>query len=510
MSEAKNLTKNLKYTMLSEAILAVLKFVTRWIFIFFLGKEYLGLSGLFTDILSMLSLAELGFGISVTYSLYRPAAQGDTELMKSLVQLYRRVYQIVSVVVLAAGLALVPFLDFFIKEIPEGIAHIHLIYILNVVNVSVSYLFTYKSTILFVYQKKYIDGMIRAGVALAAVAVQTAVLWKTGNYLYYLYISITATLVQNMAISRRADGLYPYLNEKKIKPLPDYILQDIRGNVRAMMLHRVGTVAVFSTDNILISKFVGLATVGLYSNYMLIRGFLNVMINALFQTITPLMGKLNATAAMEHRREAFGILDFFSAWLFGWMSICLLWLYDPFIHIWLGEDYLLPKTVVLMIVVNFYVSSMRIPVSNTRSTIGLFRDNRYQSILEAVLNLGISVILAQQWGITGILAGTLISTLALAFWAEPLGLYRYGFKQSASVFFIRYFFYFIVTVAACALTGFFCGMTDESFLGFLMKILFCMVIPNGVYLAVYRRTREFRFLKDMAKGIVIRLFADGG
>lgn len=489
--------KNVKFTVLSELVLAGLKFVSRRVFVLLLGKEYLGLNGLFTDILSMLSLAELGFGVSITYSLYGPVAREDRELIKSLIRLYRRIYQGVSLVVLAVGVSLTPFLPFFVREMPADIPNISLIYILNVVNASVSYLFTYKSTLLYVYQKKYIDGMIRAIVTLFATVVQIVTLMLTGNYVYYLYLSIGATLIQNIVISIKVDKRYPYLKEKKVSPLPGTILQDIRRNVSAMILHRIGSVAVFGTDNFLIAKFVGIVTTGLYSNYMMIRGFLNVVINALFSGITPVMGKLNATETKVQKQEAFRRLNFFAAWLLGWMSICLFWLYDPFIHIWLGGGYLLPRPVVFLIVVNFYVTGMRIPVANTRSAMGLFWDERYKAILEALANLIVSVILAKRWGILGIVAGTLISTVAFPFWIEPTGLYRYGLKQSSSEYFRHYFLRLLVTVFVGILTGILCGGTGGTVLGFFVKGVICLCVPNIVFLAVYRRTPEFLFLKSL-------------
>lgn len=499
MDRTDNTVKNVTFSMLSECMLAVLKFVSRYVFVQILGKEYLGLESLFTDILTVLSLAELGFSVSITYSLYKPVADGDTETIKSLIRLYRRVYRLVGVSVLTAGAALTPFLDFFVKKMPEDIPHIPLIYLLNVLGTGVSYFFSYKSTLLFVYQKKYIDTMIRAGVTLCVNAAQIAVLVVSGNYLYYLYILVAGTVLQNAAVAAWADRLYPYLREKDVQQLPEKTRQDIRRNVGAMVLNRVGAAAVFGTDNILISKFVGVITTGLYSNYVMIRGFLNLMINALFNALTPALGNLIAKSKEEAGRQAFRQLNFFGAWLSGWVSICLLCLYDPFITLWLGEGYLLPGPAVLLIVVNFYVSSMRIPVAKTRSVMGLFWDERYKSILEAVLNLVVSVILAQRWGIVGILAGTLISSMALPFWIEPRGLYRYGFKQPCGTYFRRYFLHLLVTVAAGALTGRLCRMTGEGGLGFLGKGLLCLAVPNVVYLAVYRRTEEFRELCRLGK-----------
>lgn len=489
--------KNLKFTAVSELVLAVLKLVFRRIFVLSLGKEYLGISGLFTDILSMLSLAEMGFGISITYSLYRPVAQGNTEAVKSLMRLYRRVYQIIGVTVLSAGLMLTPFLNFFVKEMPESIPNIPLIYMLNVLNTGISYFFTYKSTLLFVHQKKYIEAIIHTSVTLTATIAQIAVLMLTRNYLYYLLLTIGASFIQNAMVSIKTDQLFPCLREKDVRPLPEETVREIRRNVSAMILHRVGAVAVFGTDNILISKFAGVASAGLYSNYIMIRNFLNTMVHTLFNVITPALGNLNATEAEEHKREAFGRLNFFSAWLFGWMSICLLCLYDPFIELWLGAGYLLPSGTVLLIVVNFYITSMRIPVANSKSVMGLFWDERYKSIFEALVNLGVSIVLARRWGIAGVLTGTLISTMSMPFWIEPLGLFRYGLKQAPGEYFSCYFFHLAVAAAAGGLTKLLCGITETNILGFLWKALLCAVVPNMVCLVVYWRMPEMRFLKEL-------------
>ena len=302
MNSAEHMAKNVKYAVAGEFLLAVLKFLSRRVFVLLLGREYLGLNVLFTDVLSMLSLAELGFSVSITYSLYRPVAQGDTEMIKSLVRLYRRVYRTIGLVVFALGLSLIPFLGFFVKEVPD-IPDIPLIYVLNLINASISYFFTYKSTLLFVHQKKYIETSIRAAVSLAVTTAQIVVLFLTGNYLFYLYLAIGATLIQNAAISMKTDRLFPYLRERNVRPLPAGTLEEIYRNVRAMLLHRIGTVAVFNTDNLLISKFVGVATAGLYSNYMMIRGFLNILVSALFDAITAALGQLTATATQAYKQD---------------------------------------------------------------------------------------------------------------------------------------------------------------------------------------------------------------
>ena len=499
MDRAAPMEKNLKFAMAGELLLAVLKCLSRRVFVLLLGREYLGLNGLFADVLSMLSLAELGFSASITYSLYRPVAQGDAETIKSLVRLYRRVYRTVGIAVLAAGLSLTPFLSFFVKEMPEDILCIPLIYVLNLVNASISYFFAYKSTLLFVHQKKYVETAIRAAVSLGATAAQTGVLLLTRNYIYYLLLAIGATIVQNAAVSLQADRLYPYLREKNVRPLPPEILGEIRRNVRAMVLHRIGAVAVLNTDNLLISKFVGVAAAGLYSNYVMIRGFLNIMVGALFDVITPALGNLAATETVEGKQAAFRRLAFFSAWLFGWMSICLFCLYDPFIDLWLGEGYLLPAPAAVLIVANFYVTCMRTPVINTKSVLDLFWEDRHKSIVEAAFNLAVSVLLARRWGVEGIMAGTLLSTLAFPFWCEPLVLYRRGLHMPVGEYFKEYCVRLAVTAAAGALTWLLCGLTGSGTAGFLKKGFICAAAPNLAFWAAYGRTKEFLFLKGAAE-----------
>lgn len=502
MDKAAHIKRNLKFAIVGELLLAALKFLSRRAFVILLGREYVGLNGLFADILSVLSLAELGFSVSITYSFYHPVAEGNTEMIKSLVRLYRRVYQAVGLVVFALGLSLTPFLSFFVKEMPKNIPNIALIYILNLVNASISYFFAYKSTLLFVHQKKYIETSIRAAVSLAATAAQIAVLFLSGNYLYYMYLSIVAIVVQNVSVSMQADRCYPYLREKDVRPLPREIMEEIHRNVRAMLLHRVGAIAVFNTDNLLISKFVGVAAAGLYSNYMMIRGFLNMIVNALFDAITPVLGNLTATGTEDSKREAFCRLSFFSAWLFGWMSICLLCLYAPFIDLWLGKGYLLSKPAVLLIVLNFYVSSMRIPVNNTKGVLGLFWDDRYKSIVEAVFNLAVSVPLAMRWGVEGIMAGTLISTFAFPFWCEPLVLYSRGLHMPARKYFANYLIHLIITVAAGVLTWILCGFTSGGMTGLIWKAMICAVVPNLVFWVSYHQTREFAFLTKKLFGLL--------
>ncbi len=501
-----NIFKNVRSTVFTQIPLVLVSFFVRRMFIHILGEQYLGLNGLFSNILTVLSVAELGFGSSVTFSLYKPVATDDRETVKSLMRLYRRAYTVIGVLIIAVGLSLTPFLDIFVKEMPEGIAHIELIYVLHVLNSGLSYFFSYKASLLFADQKKYVETRIRTYVKLGGQMVQLMLLIAFKNYILYVVCMALTSVASNLWISLTADRMYPYLKEKDVKPLKDEDKSVIKKNVGAMAFHRFGSVAVFGTDNILMAKFVSLASVGLYSNYVMITNVLHQMLNRFYEDIMASVGNLNALESRERKIKAFNSQNFMSAWLFGFCSICLWHLFTPFISLWLGEEYLLSRWTEAIIVVNFYVSAMRKPVYNTKDAMGLFWNDRLVPLFEVPLNFVISIVLAKPLGIAGVLLGTLISMVLVPFWVEPVILYRSGFGENPLKYFIRYAGYTAVTAAAGLITGLICNIFTGGLLAFVYKAAVCAVVPNAVFYVVYRRTEEFGYLRGVCSHLISKIF----
>ncbi len=504
MSRIDKVAKNMKIAILCQALTALESFVLRSVFVACLDEVYLGLNGLFADILSMLSLAELGFGTSIIFSLYKPVAESDTEKIKSLMRLYRNVYIAVGSFVLIAGLALAPRIELFLKEVPD-VPHLRFIYALSVINAGTSYFFVYKASLLFADQKKYVELLITAVVKLCSVVVQIVLLVLTHDYIIYMIVTIATTLTQNICISRTTDKRYPYLKDKNVRPLEKADKATIKTNVGAMVFHKFGSVIVFSTDSILMAKLVSVVSVGLYSNYMLIRKALLMVIEVMFNGITSGMGNLSACEGSERRLEAFEKIFFFSAWMFGFASICLAELYNPFITIWIGEKFTFDRGVVLLIVVNFYLYCMRLPVGSAKEAMGLFRQDKYKPIAEIILNLVISIVLGQKIGIAGIIIGTIVSTLLVPFWIEPLVIYHFGFEKKVWSFFIRYSVYTLITIAVWQITAFLCSFTGDGFIGFVLKMAICAITPNLAFAAIYCRTKEFAYLKNVAFSMLAKI-----
>ena len=504
MSRTDYIAKNTKFAAISQMVLILSSFIVRRVFVTTLGEEYLGLNGLFADILSMLSLAELGFGTAIVFSLYKPLAVGDTGKIKSLMRLFCKAYRLVGGFVLIVGVSLTPFLDVFVKEMPSEIPYIEVIYILNVVNSGVSYFFIYKASLLFADQKKYIEMMINVIVKVLASVLQIVVLILTKNYFLYLGIMITATLGQNILVSAQVDKMYPFLKEKKVERLDADDKAAIQRNVSAMVFHKLGYVMVFSTDSILMAKFVSIAVVGLYSNYMMIRKALINVIDLLFVSVSASMGNLNACETIDKKCKAYERIYFLSAWLFGFIAICLYYLYNPFIKLWLGDAYLLSDTTVGIIVLNFYMYCMRMPVNNTKEAMGLFWNDRYKPIAEVAVNLGVSILLAQRLGIDGVLLGTFVSTVSVPFLVEPYVLYKHGLQQRLSIYYMKYAGYLFVTLIVGGITGIACRMTADNISGFIIKMLLCGAIPNVIYLLVYGRTESFQYLSNTIKRLLLK------
>lgn len=489
--------KNLIYAWLNQGVMLLMSIGVRMVFVRVLSKEYLGLSGLFGNIISLLSLAELGIGTAIIYSLYEPLAMYNQDKISSLMKFFQKVYRVVGIAILVIGIGLTPFLSFFIKEMPD-IPEIYQVYILFVINAAVSYFFSYKGSLISADQKDYIIKKVKLVVTFCMYLLQAIVLFKTGNYLLFLGIQITSTLVQNVIYTAVANRMYPFLNEKKVAALDPDTLHGILTNTKALLLHKVGDVVKFSTDNLIISKYVGLIEGGIYSNYTLIQQALMGVLAQIFVSMTASVGNLGVTGNTFTKYQIFRKIFFLNAWIYGLCSILFLCLAQDFIGIFFGGSFVMDNKILFMIILNFYLLGMRKTTLTFRDAFGLFWQNRYMPIAEAGINLVISLVLVTKYGITGVLVGTALSTLLLPWWVEPYVVFRHGFKTSLVEYWKQYWSYTIVTSAAVVITWRVCKIIPwERSLGLLViKALICLAIPNAFYMLLYRKKEEYKYFKE--------------
>ncbi|MCC5431904.1 lipopolysaccharide biosynthesis protein, partial [Clostridium perfringens] len=325
----------------------------------------------------------------------------------------------------------------------------------------------------------------------------------TKNYEMFLIIKIVVTITENILVAKKVDKMYTFLLNKDNVKLGKKEKNSIIKNVKALLYHKIGGVIVNSTDNILISKFVGITSVGLYSNYYLIIGALNLLIGQSFSALTASVGNLNAVESKEKSYNTYKLILFINFWIAGFSSICLWILFEPFITLWIGKQYLFKNYIVLIIVINFYILTIRRTTLLYKDSCGLFWNDRYKPIIESVVNIIVSIVLAPKLGISGVFIGTFISTLSSAFWMEPYVLYKYGFNRKVREYFKMFIVYTIIIILVGFSTTIICNtMTGTEIIVFIKKICVCILVPNGLLSICFHKKDEFKQVINLIKYIL--------
>lgn len=490
-----NTLRNFKFGAAAQLVVTLLGFVSRTVFIRVLGMEYSGVNGLYTSILDVLSLTELGLADVVIYSLYKPLAEGDTDRLAALMGYYKVIYRYIALAVGVIGLCLVPFLRVLVKSQIDRF-HLVLYYLMFLANSVCSYLLVYKASIIQADQKRYLISKYNMLFKLLATLLQIVLLLVLRNFTVYLSIQIGMTVVNNLYVSRKADRLYPCLREKR--ELPKEEKKAIFRDVRHMFSYKAGGQLLTGTDNLYISSMISTATVGIYDNYTMIQTMVvTAFTNTLNQAVLGSIGNLNATGTQEQKKRIFDVYSLVFSWITTFCALSLLALYNPFIRIWAGEDWLLPMSTVAVICLNYFLPNVLTPVWSYRNTTGLFRETRDILLYAAGINLVLSYFMGLRWGLTGILAATAVSRVLTSFWYEPYLLHKRIFGCSSIPFFLRQgacLGIVVLSFAAITLVSSLCGLGVWA--DFFLRGVLCLVIPNGLLLALNFRTEAFGYLKE--------------
>lgn len=508
--------KNIKFAWLMQIVHVFGQFISRTVIIMVLSVEYVGLSGLFSNVLSMLSLAELGIGEAIVFSLYGPIARGDIKEINSIMKFYQKIYIGVGIFIIAAGVSLTPFIDYLIKDVPD-IPYLHTIYVMYVVNSAMSYFFSYKATFIRANQNNYIVTVNEEIFNISSIIIRSILLILTKNYLLFMGLGIAILFLQNVNITRIANKRYPYLKEKLSEKIPRETFRQIKKNTAAMVLHKVGTIIVFATDNVIISKFLGLASVGIYSNYYTLTSALTSFINKFFTSISASVGNLAVTENVEKQEKTLFQVLFINFWLYTFGSSGLFALLNPFIgNIWLGQEYTFNMIIVFLIVFKNYLTGMRKSAQTFKNAKGLYWHNKYMPIYESMINLVLSIILVNLVGIAGVLLGTIISSLFTCVWIEPHVLYKYGFRKGSGKYVKKYIQYMVVFFISIVLSWAVCygielaaggdsGLRSMKTIGVFVVQFVCVIgVSNGFLWLLYRKSDEYKYLLDVVKKKVLK------
>ena len=511
-SRAQNSIKNASSEIAVRLLTAVSKFALRTVFIYTLGIQYNGVAGLFNDILFVFSLAELGINRAIAFALYKPLANNDDDAVARIMRFYKIVYRIIAAVIMLAGLMLIPFLKYLVKDVPDIKEPIWLIFILFVVQSASSYLFIYKATLLEANQQKRIVSYVNIVATIVQVVCESIILIVFKEYLFYLIFSIVCTLGKNIVISFIAERQFPILKRKTTTPLTKEESKQISADIGATAIYNVSNVVVQTTDTIVTALFFPTSIVGILSNYRLIFNTINTLISQISASAVPSIGNLAVNATKEKLRELHNRLGFMMFMIGNFVCATLLCVLNPFIEdIWLNSEYLFIMPTVVVIIFNLYLCIMQYPNTAYRNSNGLFVQGRMRPAIMAVLNIAFSVALAilfsektshlpnaAQWGVFGILLATPFARLVTETWFDPYVVYKHVFQVSMKGYIFDRLKYFLATVVSCVSTYFLSDIMIEVmnisnvYLGFSMRIVLSCLVPNIIMLAIFARTDIFK------------------
>ena len=487
---------------LSNAVTGVLGIALQKIFIIKLGETLLGVNSTYTSILSVLSLAELGLGTAVNFSLYGPVARGDKETVKAYMQFYKKAYRIIALVIACVGLALVPFLRFIIRD-PVGIDSnadligYYLIFLFNTVS---SYFVAYKYSLPNAEQKNYIQSNVLTITKIATVLTQIALLLLVPNFYLYLLAAAAIELIQKIFANAYLNRKYPLLKEKNVRKLTAEEFSDIKKKTGALVCHKVGDAARLQTDSIIITSFINVTMSGYVDNYNKVINLIANFVNVIFNSVISSFGNLIATESNEKQYEMFRVYRFFASWIYGFSSVGFFLLLTPFITWYYGDRFALSAAVVGAILIDFYFKGERVVLSNYKTAAGVFEQDKFLPLIQGAVNLVLSIVLVQRIGLLGVYIGTIVSGL-IANLIRPVIIYRTCFDRKADSYFydaLRYIGVSILALVICALVGN-VVLSTVSLLRMIVMAVIVTVVYNGIFLLFFGRTFEFKYLYGILK-----------
>ena len=494
-SRTKQSAINASVSLVARILTLILGFVSRMIFLKFLTAEYLGVNGLFTNVLTVLSFAELGIGNAIQFSLYKPVKENDQQKIASLMRLYKWAYRIIAAMVLVVGVALIPFMDLIITEKPAISDNLILIYFLFLFNSASSYLFTYKQTLLVADQREYVVTIANSVSSVLQNVVHILILFLTRNYLAYLISTITCNFLTNFFISTYVNRQYSYIRNKDAPSLEKAEKKHIFKDIKALSISKIAGVACNGTDNIIITRMLGIIWVGLVSNYTLIINTLSGLLYSILSGLTGSLGNLNVDKDFQKNRHVFNEIFLLAFFLYSVVGTCVIVLINDFIgEVWLrDEQYLLPLSVVISLVLIGYQSGMNYAVYSFRTTLGYFDQVKYVYVLTAILNIGLSILLCLWLGLPGIFFATTISKLLTSEIADGYYAYKYGLGLSPARYYLKWILHFALyagNVAACYFTIRLIPL--HGVIGFLVKGVACFTMSLGINCLIFCKTDAFR------------------
>ena len=501
----RNASRNIIWGGINRIVLMLFPFIIRTIFIYTIGLSYLGLNSLFASVLQMLSLADLGFGTAVVYSLYKPLADNNTDLVCAIMAFLKKIYLFVGVFILILGSIVSFFLPRLIHgEVPQDI-NIYVIYFIFLINTVISYFFAgYKAALLTANQREDLRNKVYILTSIGQYALQSVALVLFKNYYIYIIILPLSTLAVNWMNAYLSRKYYPeYFAKGK---LSSDIYKPMMKQVGGLLISRLSGISKNAVANIMISSFIGLVSLAIYSNYMYIETSVHGLLTIVGASILAGVGNSIVKDSTDKNYDDFKKFNFLYMWIVGWCFCCFVNLFQPFISLWVGRESTMDFTSVVLLCLVFYFTAAGDMRNTYINATGIWWQNRWRPIVEAIVNIVLCLVLVRRFQITGILCTLLATTVLINMWFGSTVLYSEYFKtQKFSEFILSHIKYFVVTAIITTVTYICCSIIKaDQLIGLALRFMICLVVPNVFYVIVYHKRKEFLDSKALVLGFIRR------
>ena len=506
MNRKKNATRNIIFGTCLKLYQIVVPFLMRTIMIYFMGVQYLGLNSLFTSVLQVLNLAELGVGSAMVYSMYKPVAEHDNNTICALMGLYRKYYRIIGMVVLAAGCVIIPFVPHLIKsDVPEGI-NIYVLYVMNLLATVFTYwLYAYKNSILQAYQRNDIVSKVTIITDTIKYILQIFTIVFLKNYYMYVLVLILLQIASNIITAAVVTRMYPEYRCKG--SLPKEEVAQINSRIRDLFTSKIGAVIVNSADTVVISAFLGLTVLAIYQNYFFIISSVIAFIAVVFNSCTAGIGNSIIVETKEKNYNDFKKFTFLIAWIAGFCTVCIVCLMQPFMNIWMNgnEKLMLGMSEVVCFCIYFFVYEIQQLLLTYKDAAGMWHEDKYRPLVTALTNLALNIIMVQFFGWYGVLLSTVISIIFIGMPWLFYNLFTVLFKRNAAKYVIRVVYYTVITIVISIITYSVCSLVPFTGIAeLIVKLIICIIVPNLLFFATLFKFEEFGQVKALVKGILKR------
>lgn len=491
----KKSTRNIIFSLLSQIIIFLFEVLVRRLFLQVFTSEYLGLGSTFSGVLNILSFTEMGIGSAIVFSLYKPIAENNQVKIRSYMKIYRNTYFIIGSIILVFGAALTPFLEFFVKKMPN-IPYIRLIYLLFVFQSGIQYFFSYKIAFLNANQQNYIFQKMHILASFIKLGLQIVSILIFKNYFMYLVSAIVITIVLDIVCSIYVNKKYPFIKGKAEKLEKEETIQ-LKRNICALLFYKIGNTLLITIDTLVISKMLGVIPAAIYANYYLITSYSDIFFINVLGTITPSLGNYMVGADAAKKRELFKRLVNIYSWITTLIGVGMIVCFNPLISSWLGKEYLLDQSIVIMLVISLSITNFQRPCSLIRDTNGLFWYGKLSPLFMAIINVVASVILTYFFGMIGVVIGTIIAKLSSFVWYEPYIVFKHVFFKGLSAYFNAYVEKWVLFLTLAFTCTALCNrLPFTGWLDFFAKAIIVIMVVNVTYINILKKTGDYYYLKN--------------